>query len=118
MFKYSKGRIIGQTALTLLDNKLKRKALSEGILFPENFFGMIAGGNLNEDLFKNILLAIPNGTSEIMMHPGLNNEYLHSQFPWGYHWEEELEAALSTNNRDLIKQHRIKLINFGWLLNA
>lgn len=53
---------------------------------------MLAGGNLNELLVKNILLALPEGTSEIMTHPGADNVLLAQNFKWGYHWHDELNA--------------------------
>ncbi len=114
-FECSAGRKIGKNALTFFSNKLKEKATAAELAFPEHFFGMIAGGNLNKDLVSNILIALPEGTSEIMTHPGLNNEYLRTKFSWGYHWEEELAAFLCKKNRDLIDEEDIMMINYAHL---
>lgn len=59
------------------------------------FFGMLAGGNLNEFLVGEIIKNLPDGVSEIMTHPGMDAESLEKTFSWQYHWEDELNAFLS-----------------------
>ncbi len=76
---------------------------------------MLAGGNLNEQLVKNILLKLPDGTNEIMTHPGSDNVLLAQSFKWGYHWHDELNAFLSEGNKKIAEKEGIKLINFGRL---
>ena len=76
---------------------------------------MLAGGNLNELLVKNILLGLPDGTSEIMTHPGTDNVLLAQNFKWGYHWHDELNAFLSESNKNIAREQGIELINFGRL---
>lgn len=76
---------------------------------------MLAGGNLNELLVKNILLGLPEGTSEIMTHPGADNVLLAQNFKWGYHWHDELNAFLSESNKNIAREEGIELINFGRL---
>ena len=83
--------------------------------YPQHFFGMLAGGNLNELLVKNILLGLPEGTSEIMTHPGADNVLLAQNFKWGYHWHDELNAFLSESNKNIAREQGIELINFGRL---
>lgn len=45
------------------------------------FFGMLAGGNLNEFLVGEIIRNLPDGVSEIMTHPGMDAESLEKLFP-------------------------------------
>lgn len=45
------------------------------------FFGMLAGGNLNEFLVGEIIRNLPDGVSEIMTHPGMDAESLEKTFP-------------------------------------
>lgn len=107
------GRMIGKCGLSFCSAMAAMGAKADGIHYPDHFFGMLAGGNLNESLIENIIKALPEGTSEIMTHPGLNKNELDRVFSWNYHWEDELQAFLSEKNKALLKQEQIALINFG-----
>lgn len=109
------GRKIGRGGLSFCASLAARKAAGAGILFPQHFFGMLAGGNLSETLVGNIIQSLPEGTSEIMTHPGLHKEILSRTFTWNYHWEDELQAFLSVTNKRLLEQYGVTLINFGGL---
>jgi len=114
-FAAGMGRKIGRDGLSFCAMLAKGKAKSAGLVYPQHFFGMLAGGNLNAELVKNILLNLPEGTSEIMTHPGLDSAELAKHFTWGYHWQDELGAFLSAENKKIVREHGIKLINFGGL---
>ena len=114
-FEAGMGRKIGRDGLSFCAMLAKGKAKSAGLVYPQHFFGMLAGGNLNAELVKNILLNLPEGTSEIMTHPGLDSAELAKHFTWGYHWQDELGAFLSAENKAIVREHGIKLINFGGL---
>lgn len=109
------GRMVGKWGLSFCASLASMGAKSEGISYPDCFYGMLAGGNLNEDLISNILRALPDGTSEIMTHPGLNKCELDKVFTWNYHWEDELQAFLSEKNKAILEEEQIALINFGGL---
>ena len=112
-FSSGLGRLFGRNGLTLCAQLAAHGASVKGFRYPEHFFGMLAGGNLNVDLVANVLKKLPEGTSELMTHPGLSSEKLGKRFPWHYHWEEELAAYLDINNKRLVKNQNITLINFG-----
>ena len=114
-FEAGMGRKIGRDGLSFCAMLAKGKAQSAGLIYPQHFFGMLAGGNLNEFLVKNILLGLPEGTSEIMTHPGADNVLLAQNFKWGYHWHDELNAFLSESNKNIAREQGIELINFGRL---
>lgn len=109
------GRRIGRAGLSFCAGLAAERAAAGGLRFPDCFFGMLAGGNLDPRLVGNILRSLPEGSSEIMTHPGLNGKLLGRHFPWGYHWENELQAYLDADNKALLKELQIKLINFGEL---
>lgn len=112
-FEAGLGRKIGRNGLSFCSALAKARAKKLGYACPDHFFGMLAGGNLNPQLIRNILNTLPEGVSEIMTHPGLNKEELGKLFTWGYHWEEELSAYLDSDNKALLQEKQIKLINFG-----
>ena len=109
------GRKIGRAGLSFCACLAAMQAKSAGLAYPESFFGMLAGGNLNETLVGNIITSLPDGVSEIMTHPGLNKQELDKHFTWDYHWEDELNAFLSAKNKTLLEQHKVALMNFGGL---
>lgn len=112
-FQAGVGRLIGRTGLSFCSCLAATKAKAQGLLMPDHFFGMLAGGNLNPQRVAAILQALPEGTSELMTHPGLNNQLLSQSFTWQYHWQEELAAYLDKKNQQVLKEQKIELINFG-----
>lgn len=114
-FAAGAGRKLGRAGLSFCASMAMRKAKAAGLHYPEHFFGMLAGGNLNETLVGNIIRSLPDGTSEIMTHPGLESQLLARQFTWNYHWEDELQAFLSVENKRLLERNAVSLINFGGL---
>lgn len=109
------GRKVGRAGLSFCASMAMRKAKAAGLSFPEHFFGMLAGGNLNTALVGKIIQSLPEGVSEIMTHPGLDSNILGSQFTWHYHWEDELQAFLAEENKYLLEKNDVNLTNFGGL---
>lgn len=109
------GRKIGRAGLSFCAALAESAAASHGILHPDNFFGMLAGGHLNKTLVGNIIKDLPEGVSEIMTHPGMDTAALSKVFTWQYHWQEELESYLAAENKKLLQQEKIVLTNFGGL---
>ncbi|MCC6443479.1 MAG: ChbG/HpnK family deacetylase [Armatimonadetes bacterium] len=85
------------------------------IPFPRHCFGMFASGSLNETLLIAILRFLPEGVSEIICHPGENDPGLGERFPWGYRWQQEMEALLSPRVRSALQEEDIELIGFRQL---
>ena len=109
------GRVVGRLGLTACSELARKKLKNSGILFPDHFFGMLAGGHLNETLVETIIDNLPDGYNEIMTHPGLHGDELTNLYSWGYHWEDELSAFVAPRNIEKIKSKGISLINFGGL---
>ena len=115
-FSCGAGRMLGKCGLTFWAERFRSRLPQAGIKAPDHFFGMVAGGHLDTKLVSNIIRNLPEGTSEIMTHPGLDAAGLSKKFHWGYHWEQELAAFLAPQNRALLDEQQIKLVNFGALL--
>ncbi len=114
-YRSSAGRLFGREGLSFCSVLAKVKTRKNQLRYPQHFFGMLAGGNLNEFLVGEIIKNLPEGVSEIMTHPGMNAELLERKFSWQYHWEDELAAFLSAKNKCLLERQKITLINFGGL---
>ncbi|WP_378956323.1 ChbG/HpnK family deacetylase [Pelosinus sp. sgz500959] len=105
-------RLIARSGLTMLAQLAKGKVKKNKLAMPEHFFGMLAGGNMQEEFLLTILKTLPHGISEIMMHPGSDNELLNTIYPWNYHGQEELAAVTSAKVRHCLNENRINLISF------
>ncbi len=79
---------------------------------------MLAGGHLYKPYFLSILQALPDGVSEIMVHPGKDNRVLDEIYHWTYHWEEELASVTSAEAMKLIEERQIRLISYGEFLDG
>ena len=108
----SAGRYVAKCGLTSCARLAKSKICRAGISTPDHFFGMLAGGHLFAKYFLSILRALPDGVSEIMVHPGKDNLVLDGIYHWGYHWEEELASVTSAEAIDIVKQRQIELISY------
>jgi len=105
-------RFMARAGLTFLAQLARLKIKKHKLAMPEHFFGMLAGGNMREEFLLKIIDTLPDGISEIMMHPGTNNEVLNEGYNWDYHGEEELAAVTSDNVRHRLADKKIKLISF------
>ena len=109
---FSAGRVAGRSGLTVLAGLFRRRALAAGLKTPEHFFGMLAGGQLNETALQTILQRLPAGTSEIMCHPGRPDTALAREYSWGYHWSDELAALCAPRTRQILEGNGVRLISF------
>lgn len=111
-FPWTLPRFIGRGALTYLANRARRKCLQAGLTTTNHFYGMIGGGTMLPQYFSRIITELPEGSSEIMIHPGKHNQLLNANYPWCYHWQDELEATLQSAVQDELARQHIELISF------
>lgn len=116
-FRPDAGRLIGRSGLSVLSNLARLKVLRAGLSAPEHFYGMLAGGSMNERILLNIIDNLPDGLSELMVHPGLDNRVLNQAFGWDYHWQQELAAVASQRVIGCLEQRQVKLVSFSSLHN-
>lgn len=114
----SVGRYVAKCGLTSCARFAKNAICRAGIAVPDSFFGMLAGGHLFTPHFLSILRALPDGVSEIMVHPGKDNRVLDNIYHWAYHWEEELASVTSAEAMKIIKECKIRLISYEELTDG
>lgn len=117
-YPFSFFRIVARAGLTFLARLARVKVKKNGLAVPGHFFGMLAGGNLQEKYLYNIINQMPEGVSEIMMHPAVDSKVLQNIYKWHYNWENELKALTSNNIAKLIESKKIRLVSFGELTNG
>lgn len=112
------GRYVAKCGLTSCARMAQSAIRRANILTPNSFFGMLAGGHMFKPYFLSILRSIPDGVSEIMVHPGKDNRILDDIYHWGYHWEEELDSITSAEAAEIIRERQIRLISYEELTNG
>lgn len=108
-------RVMARNGLTFLARAARKKASNCGLVAPDHFFGMVSGGNMSEDSLAFIIEHLPEGVSEVMMHPGSDNAIMSAAYGWPYHWQEELQAAVSPTVKQIVRDKGVDMISFGEL---
>jgi len=84
-----------------------------GMVTTDGTLGIVATGAMNEPLLAWMLERIPDGTWELVCHPGYNDEQLQRvRTRLRDSREQELHLLTSTRTRELLLRQGIRLISF------
>ena len=86
---------------------------SSGIRTPDRFFGFHSAGHLDQKALRSVLFGVPQGTSELVCHPGRGEPDSSPIAAWEYEWRAELEALTSPESRRIIESQGIELTTFS-----
>lgn len=112
-FSGSIGQLIGRTGLATLADLAGMRAKHRHFRTPDHFAGIVAGEAVHEGHFRNILDHLKSGTTEIMMHPGVDNRILVKDTLWDHDFEAEYHALTSPAILKRIRDKNIRVVNFG-----
>jgi hopanoid biosynthesis associated protein HpnK len=108
------GQIAGALAAHLTRPLFDQLSLKYGLSSPERFYGFAATGHLDALGLMQFLENLPDGVSELMCHPGENDEDL---LKAGTRLREEraaeMAALMTASLRDVVARHCIKLISYA-----
>lgn len=91
----------------------KKQVRHAGLATPDGCFGVIETGYLDEGLLRGIIEAIPEGTWELVCHPGYNDsELAAANTRLRQSRVEELELLTCSATHALFGQHGIELISY------
>ncbi len=109
-------RSLEVTLLRGLASTFHRTCREEGFATTEGALGVIATGSLDESVLCRLLDRIPDGTWELVTHPGYNDEELRAQKTRLVASRDTERAALiSATAREAIARNGIELISFAQL---
>ena len=91
------------------------KAHRRGLLTPDNFAGIVAGEAVSEGELLHLIAHLPQGTTEVMMHPGMKNDVLQEDSGWQHDFEAELAAILSPRVGEALRKAEVEPVNFRHL---
>jgi predicted glycoside hydrolase/deacetylase ChbG (UPF0249 family) len=87
-----------------------------GLRSPDHFLGLAMTGRLGAAALRQLIETLPEGTTEIMLHPGVCDADLTST---GSRLQQqrqlEMEALLAPEVRDAVERQNVRLISYGEL---
>lgn len=105
-------RMVAISSFGLLARIMVRRA---GLQTARHFRGIALGSGWDEAALKQVLRTLPRGLTELMTHPGQPDEELARLTVLVDGRDRELAALTAPAARELVRQRRIRLTNFGWL---
>ncbi len=82
--------------------------------FPEQpaSLGFEWRGRFSLSALAKIVNSLYSDVSELIIHPGFEDEHLHNKYRWGYNWERELDCILSEEAKKILNKNNVKLTSF------
>jgi hopanoid biosynthesis associated protein HpnK len=106
-------RWAGNRALGGFATGFRRMVKAAGMLTPDGSVGIIATGSLDSGLLAGIAEALPEGTWELVCHPGYADGQLQKiQTRLRESRARELQLLTSADARELLAKHSIELISY------
>lgn len=106
------GQLVGRLGLSTLARLAACKAHRRGLLTPDHFAGIVAGEAVSEGELLHLIAHLPQGTTEVMMHPGMKNDVLQEDSGWQHDFEAELAAILSPRVGEALRKAEVEPVNF------
>jgi chitin disaccharide deacetylase len=102
--------------LKLLARDARKQAERAGIATADYFCGIAQTGELTREGLERFLINLPDGTTELMVHPGYADEALQkTQTRLQTSRQTELEILTDATLRNLVASQGIRLIDYGFV---
>jgi hopanoid biosynthesis associated protein HpnK len=98
--------------------RLRHRLRSAGLFVNDNLFGLAWSGGMVEERLLHLVPQLPDGVSEIYLHPATQRSPALTAAMQGYCHREELAALVSPSLKGLIAQHGISLVSYSDLVTA
>ena len=106
-------------ALQGLAEKFRALVKSAGMVTPDGTVGIVSTGALDERLFRSIIEQLPEGTWELVCHPGYNDADLRGiRTRLRDSRERELRILTAGATRDLLARSGVELISYRELASV
>ena len=109
------GQVVGRVGLSSLAKFAAYKAHKKNFATPNHFAGIVAGESVSENFMLKLIDNLRGGTTEVMLHPGTDNNILRNFCQWEHDFETELAAVTSPKVLSALADKNISVINFGGL---
>lgn len=103
----------------LLGPLAKRTALAaraKGLMTPDTLWLPATSGRVTESELLAGLAGLPEGVTELVVHPGSDQAVLDSTYPgWRFEWSDELAAVRSPSVRERLVREGVRLTRYSEL---
>lgn len=100
-------------ALIGLASRLATRRLgAAGLRTPDALVGLAETGRLDESRLQSVVASLPEGTSELVCHPGAGDGAIASTYDWGFGWDEEAAALTGAAVRETLRREGVRLIAY------
>jgi hopanoid biosynthesis associated protein HpnK len=83
---------------------------------PDHFLGLARTGRLRPEPLRRMIGAVEEGSTEIMLHPGISDTELQTiETRLSWQRNSEMDALTDPTVKSAIEEHGIRLINYGEL---
>jgi chitin disaccharide deacetylase len=104
--------------LKLLARDAREQAERAGISTPDYFCGIAQTGEMTKEGVARLLRSLPDGTTELMCHPGYADEELQNTATRLQESRQtELEILTNLEIRNLVASQGIRLIDYGFVVS-
>jgi hopanoid biosynthesis associated protein HpnK len=97
--------------IAALSHSLKKKIEKRQLTTTDHFAGFPESGKMTQKDMLNIIHRLKKGTTELMVHPGLDSSEAVSRYGWAMNWENELAALISPEVRAAVSDYGVELID-------
>ena len=105
-------RSLRSALLTLASRRGARRLRETEVRTPDALVGLAETGRLDEARLQAIVRALPEGTSELVCHPGADDGAIGSAYGWGFGWDAEAVALTSPAVRATLRREGVRLIAY------
>jgi predicted glycoside hydrolase/deacetylase ChbG (UPF0249 family) len=89
-----------------------RRVRREGLRSPDAMVGVAESGRLGEDRLLRAIDRLPEGTSELICHPGTDGAAIGAAYAWGFSWDEETRALTAPRVREALVRRGVALVSY------
>lgn len=84
-----------------------------GLRTADVCLGIEHTGRMDEERLLRVIADLPQGTAELVCHPGESGEAIARRYPdWGFHWDAETAALTSPRVRDALDGSGVEVISY------
>ena len=89
-----------------------RRLRAADVRTPDTLVGIAETGGLDEARLQVVVSSLPEGTSELVCHPGAGDGPIAAAYAWGFRWDAEAAALTAPAVRETLRREAVQLIAY------